>query len=268
MIINNLLLNDRDIDNNVWTKIRKKPFIIKIKEILDNWNLPKDPNIEVVSYPIIPPWFNINNLVSIDLQTHTTKAMGPIQNHVSTVETVNNLYNDYLCIYTDGSKAVDNSTGAAFHVPVRDVTSQWRLQDASSIVSAELSALKKATDWLLFQNSLGKAVVLTDSKSSLFLILHRKPKVFAATVHNIHSNILKLIEKGWEVHFQWIPSHCNVFGYCQADRMARRATNSSIITNIKMLPATFPRLYTHFLGIAIFSVAVPPTYTSPVYTLL
>ena len=62
---------------------------------------------------------------------------------------------------------------------------------------------------LLFQNLPGKAVVLTDSKSSLFLILHRKPKVFAATVHNIHSNILKLIEKEWEVHFQWIPSHCN-----------------------------------------------------------
>ena len=39
--------------------------------------------------------------------------------------------------------------------------------------------------------------------------MNRKPKVFAATVQSIQGNILKLIEKGWQIHFQWIPSHCN-----------------------------------------------------------
>lgn len=144
------------------------------------------------------------------------------------METVNNVYKD-LCIYTDGSKAIDNSTGAAFHVPAREVTSQWRLQDTSSIVSAELSALKKATDWLLHQNLPCKTVILTDSKSSLFLILHRKPKVSAAVIQHIQNNVLKLIEKGWQLNFQWIPSHCN---FQPNDIVDEAANQARIMPNI------------------------------------
>ena len=50
--------------------------------------------------------------------------MGPVQNNVNTLATLNTTYSDFLCIYTDGSKAKDNSTGAAFYVPERDFTSR------------------------------------------------------------------------------------------------------------------------------------------------
>ena len=171
----------------------------------------------------------MKTLVSIDLQTHTTKAMGPLQNRISTVDTINNVYKDFLCIYTDGYKAVDNSTGAAFHVPAREVTSKWRLQDTSSIVSAELSALKKATNWLLHQNQPCKTVILTDSKCSLYLLLHRKPKVFAGVIQTIHENVLKLNDKGWQVVFQWIPSHCD---FQPNDHVDEAANQARILPNV------------------------------------
>ena len=222
-MVHDLIINDRDILNRVWTGICKKPFVLKIREIIDQWGLPRIPNVDNIRYPEMPPWFNIKKVVFDNLQTHTTKAMGPVQNNVNTLATLNTTYSDFLCIYTDGSKAKDNSTGAAFYVPERDFTSKWRLQDTSSIVSAELSALKKATDWLLLQNPPGKSVILTDSKSSLFLLLHKKPKVFTATVQQIQSNLLRLNEIGWTLHFQWIPSHCNIRGNDLVDKAANDA---------------------------------------------
>ena len=49
-IVHKLLFNDRDIENRVWTRIRKKPFIVKIIEIIDIWNLPRDPHIDIIKY--------------------------------------------------------------------------------------------------------------------------------------------------------------------------------------------------------------------------
>ena len=36
-----------------------------------------------------------------------------------------------------------------------------------------------------------------------------------------------------QIKLCWVPSHCNIFGNEQADRIAKRALNLHIITNIK-----------------------------------
>ena len=108
-----------------------------------------------------------------------------IQNNKSTLETLNIRYQDYIHIYTDGSKAGDNTTGAAYYVPERNFFSKWRLHNESTIVSAELSALQKSTSWLLLQSDIGKAVILTDSNSSLHLIKQRKSKTYIVTIQHI-----------------------------------------------------------------------------------
>ena len=186
----------------------------------------KIDNIKFINYPKIKPWFDIDKLILHDLETHTTKSMGTIQNNRSTLETLNTSYQDYIQLYTDGSKAGDDTTGAAFYVPINNLTSKWRLYNESSIVSAELSAIQKATSWLLLQQPPSKAVILTDSNSSLYLIKQRKPKNYITTIQHIQENILQLISRGWIIQLQWIPSHCGVSGNDIVDQAANEARSN------------------------------------------
>ena len=222
-VVHNLIFDDRELMDREWTYIRKKPFVLKIEDILNQWGLPKDPEMKIIKYPTVYPWFDIEKYISHDLISHTTKKMGTIQNHQSTLETLNINYQGYIHIYTDGSKALDETTGAAFYVPERNFISKWRLHGESSIVSSELSAIEKATSWLLLQDPPGKSVILTDSNSSLHLIKHRKPKHFIVSIQHIQHNLIKLIENGWIIHFQWIPSHCGIRGNDVVDQAADNA---------------------------------------------
>ena len=146
--------------------------------------------------------------------------MGVNQNRQATLKTLNTKYKSHLQIYTDGSRAEDCSTGAAFCVPEYNVTLCWKLFDNCSIVTAELSAILKSTNWLLKQPHPRKVVILTDSKTSLHLINKRKPKNFTYSSQTIQHNLIKLTEKGWDISLQWLPSHCNISGNDRADKAA------------------------------------------------
>ena len=93
---------------------------------------------------------------------------------------LHNKYAGYRKIFTDGSKAEDQTTGAAFMVEnvIENINfeERWRLNDISSIVSAELSAIQKALKWIKENMPKGNCVLLTDSKTSLHLIRNRKLK--------------------------------------------------------------------------------------------
>ena len=178
-----------------------------------------------MKYPIIPPWFDLENLIRHDLIVPTKKSMGKEQNKQSVLETLRTNYSDFLHVFTDGSKSDDGRTGSAFYVPQSATPAAWRLQDFASIASAEMSAIQMATSWLCCKDNPGKAVILTDSNTSLYLIKHRKPKTFIHSTSKIHKNILNLIDNGWTLAFQWIPSHCDVLGNDTADKLANDARN-------------------------------------------
>ncbi|CAL4061132.1 unnamed protein product [Meganyctiphanes norvegica] len=108
------IFNPNHRRNLVWTKLFKKPFAIQVESILNSWNLSNNPMLETLLYPIIPPWFNLGQLIEHDLVTPTNKSMGKEQNKQSVLETLRTKYHDYTHIYTDGSKSNDDKTGAAF----------------------------------------------------------------------------------------------------------------------------------------------------------
>ena len=83
-----------------------------------------------------------------------------------------------------------------------------------------MSAIHISTSWLLELNSPGKAVVLTDSRTSLFLINHGIPKKNIHSTSKIHDNIVALADGGWDLLFQWIPSHCDILGNDTVDTLA------------------------------------------------
>ena len=214
--------NEDHRDLHYSDKFKKKPFMLKTEEIMRNWNIPFNIELKEHKYPVIPPWYNINAHISLELKSLTNKSQSKEQNKQAVLETIKEKYKNTLQIYTDGSKATNNSTGAAFYVPgTPDTRSNWRLNDNSCIVSAELSAIHIATSWLVRTDiQSGKVVILTDSKTSLHLIKQRIPKRYIASISKIHENILELTNKNITLTFQWIPSHCDIKGNDKADDLA------------------------------------------------
>ena len=211
--------------------MKKKPFVLQVEDILNTWNHQNNPRIKTIIYPVIPPWFNLENMIEHDLVSPTTKEMGKEQNKQSVLETLRLRYNQYKQIYTDGSKSTDTAkTGAGFYAPYHLTHSSWRLHNESSIVSAEMSAIHIATSWLLNITNPDKIVILTDSDTSLHLINHRKPKQFIHSTTRIHENIMQLTEKGWKIKLQWIPSHCDISGNDIADQLAKHGRSLNNIT--------------------------------------
>ncbi|GFV05618.1 RNase H domain-containing protein [Trichonephila clavipes] len=106
--------------------------------------------------------------------------------------------------------------------------------DMNTIKNAcELTAIKLGLEAIINESDYGELWILSDSRSSL-QHLHNWTQVGDKTSISILHN-LKLISKHHDVHFQWIPSHVDIFGNEQADRLAREGcslltTSSPAIT--------------------------------------
>ena len=83
-------------------------------------------------------------------------------------------YQDYLHIYTDGSKTENGRVAAAFCIPQLNIQCSWRLTDNVSIYAAEIMAITLAVEWVLAEeshnNDENKIVIFSDSLSGLLSI--------------------------------------------------------------------------------------------------
>ncbi|XP_031339426.1 uncharacterized protein LOC116167943 [Photinus pyralis] len=75
-------------------------------------------------------------------------------------------YNNYMNIYTDGSKS-SSGTGLAFLVPNTNLHYKCKIPESCSIFTAETLAIDRALKWLIEVNISQNAVILSDSKSVL-----------------------------------------------------------------------------------------------------
>ncbi|GFW69737.1 RNase H domain-containing protein [Trichonephila clavipes] len=103
----------------------------------------------------------------------------------------------------------------------------------SAPITNELTAIKLGLEAIINESDYGELWILSDSRSSL-QHLNNWTQVGDKTSISILHN-LKLISKHHDVHFQWIPSHVDIFGNEQADRLAREGcslltTSSPAIT--------------------------------------
>ncbi|CAL4233661.1 unnamed protein product [Meganyctiphanes norvegica] len=211
-----------NLADKTWNRTKKKPFVIIAQETIRDWNLPQQPIIMPLQTPGIAPWENLEANIHLQLTRPTTKAEGEVLLQLATLETLATRYENFLQIYTDGSK-IENpkSTAAAFCVPELDIRGHWKMNPNISIEGAELSAIQKATTWLLLhQENPRKAVILSDSQVGLVLIRQRKPRAYEHSVTSIQQNIQELQAIGWDIKLQWIPGHCNIQGNTLADKLA------------------------------------------------
>ena len=226
-----------------WNTRVRKPFTMKILEIIRDWGLPENPIQTFRKYAKIPPWEPLERDIFLDLLNHMTKkGSSPEQLRAESIRTIETRFPNHLRIYTDGSKKLsgppqETSTTAALYVEHEDpkeiIKGHWRMNPHTSIAGAELSAIEKSLNWINLhgpQDRVPKsAVILTDSKVSLYLIRQRKPKAYFSSTSIIQDHILKLKNQGWNIAFQWVPSHCGLLGNEIADQTANEAHNLGVI---------------------------------------
>ncbi|GFW73091.1 probable RNA-directed DNA polymerase from transposon X-element [Trichonephila clavipes] len=150
------------------------------------------------------------------------------------LESINEIPCDAIKIYTDGSR-LDDRAGSGIYIENSGQNFYFchRNPDFSSVFKSELTAIKLGLEAIINESDYGELWILSDSRSSL-QHLHNWTQVGDKTSISILHN-LKLISKHHDVHFQWIPSHVDIFGNEQADRLAREdcsllTTSSPAIT--------------------------------------
>ncbi|GBO04048.1 hypothetical protein AVEN_124230-1 [Araneus ventricosus] len=143
-------------------------------------------------------------------------------------------YDDFIAIYTDGSKSADH---VSFAVVFPNTTFSVKLHSSCSVFTAEtaavLLALEKISDCLE-----RKFIIYTDSLSvleslkSFYMHSHHHPLVL---------NVLHLLNKLASLYFNillcWVPSHVGIVGNEKADKAAKLATaptnSSTPLTDFK-----------------------------------
>ncbi|GBL83117.1 hypothetical protein AVEN_165336-1 [Araneus ventricosus] len=143
---------------------------------------------------------------------------------VSIEKSCNNIINEPIHTYTDGSK-MDNRTGCAFCVRENNIyTIQWmaQLKLHNSVFQAELIALKEAYPWASQSNQTIK--IWTDSESSLHSISYLK------TNSPLAQDIQNTLINSPNIKLGWIKGRVGHAGNEATDLLAKKASLEGIPT--------------------------------------
>jgi len=192
-------------------------FGIRVKSLIDDMNI--DIN-QIATYrlPDIPIWDMNVPTILYDLRVGKKSEVYPTD-FLSHFHVIQDKYNEYQFIYTDGSK--DDARVGCAAVYGRQFLRE-RLPDTASVYTAELHAICIAMHHII--NSQGNRFVLcVDSMSCLQAI---------ENLHVEHPIVLEILELFYssrtlkkDIQFCWVPSHMGIRGNEYADEVAKAALN-------------------------------------------
>ncbi|ROT82640.1 pol [Penaeus vannamei] len=148
-------------------------------------------------------------------------------------ETISSIENDRdtTVIYTDGS--VDPESGRAGGAFLcNDYVQASRLSNDSSILQAELFAIRSALTYALFCTK-STVCIFTDSLSAIHTLQNRAhlDNVYLAT--STLFKLQQLTQQGKTVRIMWIPSHVGLEGNDRVDSAAKSSLHQTRIQPIK-----------------------------------
>ena len=198
-----------------------QPLGLRMKFYLDAAKINTN-NIAEIETPPIPLWIMPTPKVIMELGELKKATTNPIEYH----ERFNRIrcqYSTSTFLYTDGSKD-SNRTAYAVTSCTTNYCSE-RLPDESSIYTAELTAIWKATR-LIANSDIQNSVICSDSKSALQALANKR------TDHPVVLDILMsnsmLLDVGKEIVYCWIPGHVGIVGNDKADYFAKQALTHTI----------------------------------------
>jgi len=137
----------------------------------------------------------------------------------------------HIMVFTDGSVDESKCTAAcSVYIPKEDISKSWRLEKHTSILTAELTAIKHALI-LVTQLDGERCTVFTDSASAIQCL--QKPEIENELVDGIYQLIKHCLAGGTRCTFTWIPSHTGIPGNEVADDLAREGRQNPTEGTIK-----------------------------------
>uniref|UniRef100_A0A3B5QMN0 Reverse transcriptase domain-containing protein n=1 Tax=Xiphophorus maculatus TaxID=8083 RepID=A0A3B5QMN0_XIPMA len=178
---------------------------------------------------VIPPWLVPE--VNVDLKINTMKNDWNLNEiGIKTDIYLRNTYNNYLKIYTDGSKNLKGYVGIGIYISEFKKFISKRISDQLSVFTAEMVAVILSLQWVEEVRP-DRVVVCTDSKAVVESIKgegnDRKDLVL-----EIPHILFRLYRGGIDVWFCWVPAHEGVKGNEKADKLAKRALEGEITISI------------------------------------
>lgn len=161
---------------------------------------------------IFPPWHQHNHQTDTTLADFFTKSDHPAIQKSESIQLINR-YNNYLKIYTDGSKT-STSTSYAIHSTDLNISRKVKISHTNSIFFAEAKAILEA---LAYDNP-NPIAIFSDSLSVINAIASNK-----SHCNNITNEIKKQLAISTNKKLIWIPAHIGLKGNELADRLANEA---------------------------------------------
>lgn len=144
-----------------------------------------------------------------------------IRERMDAIVSEQELREDTIKCFTDGSKSDTGQTGAGFVIYDGDsVTKEnWYLGDTTTVFQAEVSAIERAASHLLRTNTAGKKVVFLVDSQAAIKALHQTRTISRIVLNGVTA--LNAIGTNNRVSLEWIPGHEGVAGNEDADSQAK-----------------------------------------------
>ena len=186
-------------------------------------------DIEAINYAHAVPIWNKNS-AKFDIENvKLTKATQPALLKQLTLEHLNNNYNNYIKIYTDGSKTETNDVGAGFAIPTFNIKHSFYIGKYYSTFTAELVGIQQALLFIHNTNRDWRNILLcVDSKSALLALKSSFNSIRESLINDIKNLVNDLMTTGYDIVFFWIPAHIGLIGNELADRAAKNGANDTI----------------------------------------
>jgi ribonuclease HI len=165
-----------------------------------------------------PPWKDISIHVELTLSSNCKNEMTRQTFKQIAMDRIN-MYQDHEVVYTDGSKT-ESAVGWDYCTSTE--TRNGRLQNLSSVFSAELHAIYKAVKWCNKSKKV-KFLICSDSLSALTSIQNIYPR--NSLVQKVKEEFSK---NKRSFSFLWVPGHVGIPGNGEADESACKGARKAL----------------------------------------
>ncbi len=205
-------------------------FFIKMQQILNNTSL-HDAHVLKAKIHFLPPWktykfFYLNPFAGYNKSDISAEALKQLFAHHRSV------YNNYIDVYTDGSKS-ESHVGLAY--VCRNSTHSFSLHPSCTVYTAELIAIQQALKFIS-RHSKKQFIIYTDALSALLAL--KSDNFSHPVLFDILNMYNQLLSNNFKILFCWVPSHVGIAGNERADVAAKTKSvllNSSVpYTDIKL----------------------------------